>query len=610
MSERRQELDLVAELESARLLRAGWHANAFRYTESDRAYQEAFQRAGINPTLEPEEVARRIWSSGIASRLVTAIDDWAWVKDMLHRGSGEPLLAVARLADSDPWRQQLRHPKVRNNRKALERLAGQQAALAQPLASLELLSRGLVAAHAQESAVQLLRRVQRRYPADFWINYDLAALLAREPATAVEAIGFYRAALAVRPRSYAILNDLGMALRDQGKLAEAVDTFHQAIDLQPNTAKAYGQLGRALTKQGKLAEAIDSYRKEIELQPDNPVPHLNLGVALHEKGSVDQATAEFRKAIGLKKDYAAAHHNLGATLMGKGLLDEAIAEFREAIRLKKDYAEAHHHLGRALRLKGLLDQAMAECREAFRLKKCYAEAHWDLGCMLEQTGQFAAALVHLRRGHELGSKNPHWPSSSAQWVRQCERLVELDGKLPRALKGELQPADGSECLGLAQLCQMPCKSLYGTAVRFYTDAFTAQPHLANTVQGQFRYKAARAAALAGYGQGKDAAGLSTNDRARLRQQALEWLRADLDAWNAEMKRAPDKVRPVVVPQLQHWQSDTDFAGMRGDALSRLGAAERQAWQKLWADVAETLARAKGQVASETSAGPDSRVKGK
>jgi hypothetical protein len=37
--------------------------------------------------------------------------------------------------------------------------------------------------------------------------------------------------------------------------------------------------------------------------------------------------------------------------------------------------------------------------------------------------------------------------------------------------------------------------------------------------------------------------------------------------------------------MQHWQRDTDFAGVRGaDALSRLRQGERLDWQKLWQEV--------------------------
>jgi hypothetical protein len=47
--------------------------------------------------------------------------------------------------------------------------------------------------------------------------------------------------------------------------------------------------------------------------------------------------------------------------------------------------------------------------------------------------------------------------------------------------------------------------------------------------------------------------------------------------------------------MQHWLQDADFAGVRGtEALSRLPEDERPAWQRLWADVEKTLAKAEGK----------------
>ena len=46
--------------------------------------------------------------------------------------------------------------------------------------------------------------------------------------------------------------------------------------------------------------------------------------------------------------------------------------------------------------------------------------------------------------------------------------------------------------------------------------------------------------------------------------------------------------------MQHWLRDADFGGVRGpDALARLPAMERPAWQKLWEEV-EALRQRAGQ----------------
>jgi hypothetical protein len=59
-----------------------------------------------------------------------------------------------------------------------------------------------------------------------------------------------------------------------------------------------------------------------------------------------------------------------------------------------------------------------------------------------------------------------------------------------------------------------------------------------------------------------------------------------------LEQQPETTRWIVAYDMPRWLEDPDFAGVRGpDALARLPEAERHAWQKFWADVADTLARA-------------------
>jgi tetratricopeptide (TPR) repeat protein/serine/threonine protein kinase len=445
-----------------------------------------------------------------------------------------------------------------------------------------------------------------------------------------EAIAQFREAIRLKKDYTMAHGNLGYALRVKGLLDEAIAECREAIRLNKDLPGAHGNLGAALGEKGLLDEAIAECREAIRLQKDLPEGHDNLGVVLREKGRLDEAIAEHREAIRLKKDFANAHDNLGTALRDKGLLDEGIAEHREAIRLKKGFAEAHLNLGNALHGKGLLDEAIAEYREAIRIKKDYAlaysnmgallcnlkhdydgaiaayqmalrikkdiaEVHFNLGVAFQRKGQFADALVYFRRGHELGSKKPSWNVPSTQVVWACERLVELDGKLPAILSGQKKPADADERQNAAWLCQQPYKQLHAAAARFYAEAFADKPQLADDLNAQHRYNAACSAALAGCGQGKDADKLDAKERARLRQQALDWLRADLKAYHQVMDKSADKAGPAIAQQMQHWLKDTDFTGVRGpDALPRLTEAERKEWQKLWEEVEALRMRATGK----------------
>jgi tetratricopeptide (TPR) repeat protein len=408
-----------------------------------------------------------------------------------------------------------------------------------------------------------------------------------------EAIAEYREALRIDKDDADAHNNLGATLcDDKGDYDGAIAEFREAIRLRKDDALAHTNLRNALRAKGQLDEAIAEYRAALRLKRDSPKAHNSLGNALKDKGQLDEAIAEYRAAIRLKKDYAEGHNGLGAALRDKGQLDEAIAEYREAVRIKQDYPEAHLNLGNALLGKDLLDEAIAEYREAVRLKQDYAEAHCNLGQVLQAQGQFAEAVAELKRGHELGSRRPGWRNPSAQWVRHAERLAELDARLPQLLKGEAQPVDTAERLTLAALCQLPAKKLYAASARWYCEAFAAQPAPAEDLSSGNRYSAACAAALAGCGQGQDAGSLDDKEHARLRKQALDWLRADLGAWRRLLEKGPAQNRPAIDRQLAHWLEDTDFAGVRAEpALARLPTAERGDWQKLWQEVEALRQRA-------------------
>jgi serine/threonine-protein kinase len=238
-----------------------------------------------------------------------------------------------------------------------------------------------------------------------------------------------------------------------------------------------------------------------------------------------------------------------------------------------------------------LKEAEAECRKAIQLRPDFPDAHCSLGHLLRQQGRFEESLASFRGGHELGSKRPGWRYPSAQWVRDAERLVALDRKLSAVLKGQGQPADAAERLAFAQLCQQ-YKKLPRAAARFYADAFAAEPKLAADLNARHRYHAARSAALASTGQGEDAVKLAHEERARLRQQALDWLRADLAAWSKKAGEGTLQNRQDVARVLQYWQKNPDLASLRDKAaLDKLPEAERDAWRRLWADVAALLQRA-------------------
>jgi tetratricopeptide (TPR) repeat protein len=385
-------------------------------------------------------------------------------------------------------------------------------------------------------------------------------------------------------------NNLGLALQDKGRLGEAVAAHRQAIRLRPRSAKAHTNLGVALRAQRKLDEAVNAHREAVRLDPKLARAHTNLGVALHEQGRLAEAVAAHREAVRLDPKLARAHTNLGLALRSQGRPGEAVAALRRAIALSPRFATAHHNLGLALHAAGRLGEAVAAFRHAICLDPTYALAPGALGQALHEQGKFAEARAAAQRCLDLLPPRHPLREDVAQQLRQSERCLALEERLPALLRGEARPAGAADRVALGQFC-LRYQERYAAAARFYAEAFAEEPRLAEDVRAGHRSDAARAAALAAGGHGRGAARPDDREQARLRRQALGWLRADLAAWAALAEKATPQDSKRGSRALRRWRQDPALGGLRDKGeLARLPKAERQACRDLWAEVDAVLRR--------------------
>jgi hypothetical protein len=155
------------------------------------------------------------------------------------------------------------------------------------------------------------------------------------------------------------------------------------------------------------------------------------------------------------------------------------------------------------------------------------------------------------------------------------------------MKGEDTPRNAVEGLYFGRLCHD--RGWHAAAARLYAAALTADPNLVGDYRAlRHRYSVACSAALAGCGKCQDDPPPDETARAALRQQALDWLKAERAAWARQLESGTPQTRRTIVGQLCYWQQDTNLAGVRDDlALARLPEGERTAWRDFWSDV-ETL----------------------
>jgi serine/threonine protein kinase len=311
----------------------------------------------------------------------------------------------------------------------------------------------------------------------------------------------------------------------------------------------------------RYEDAIGYHRARLALRSDNDWIRVKIGELLEKLADFDNAIAEYREAVNSSRarthrPYEHACERLGdALIQHKADVDAAIRAYREGIdwQLPEGTTWAtgpslHGRLGYALKMKGLFRESLEQYR-----------------------------LCHKKNIRQSGS-----PLHSDKWVHEAEALVDLEEKLPAILGGTGRASSSAEWAACAMVSYY--KQMYASAARFFLRSFAQRPSLLSVTEQQDSYNAACAAALAGCGQGKDADQADPTERVRLRRQALDWLRADLTAWCQLFEKEPDKVGPVVVQTMQHWQQDQDFLGVRGEALRKLSEAEHLEWEKMWQEV--------------------------
>ncbi|MFM7405084.1 MAG: tetratricopeptide repeat protein [Cuspidothrix sp.] len=220
-----------------------------------------------------------------------------------------------------------------------------------------------------------------------------------------EALAAHQKALQLNPNDAEAYVGIGNVLNAQGKQEEALASHYKAIQLNPNLAIAYNGLGNVLRTQKKLNEAITAFQKAIEIDPKYAFPYINLGLIFKEQRKIDESIAALKKSIQLNPNYAFVYNNLGIALSDQNKLEQAVAAYQKAIELDPKYATAYYNLGVALRQQKKLDEAIAAYQKAIELDPKYATAYNNLGNALYDQKKLDEAIAAYQKAIELDPKD-------------------------------------------------------------------------------------------------------------------------------------------------------------------------------------------------------------
>jgi tetratricopeptide (TPR) repeat protein len=244
-------------------------------------------------------------------------------------------------------------------------------------------------------------------------------------------------------------------------------------------------------------------------------------------------------------------------------------------------------MGKILRSQGKTEEAARAFRTAADHAPGLASPREELAAVLLALGRFTEAREVAESLLAIHATDAERRARRRQ-LELCDSLRAVEGKFPGILAGTERPTDVPTQLALAEWC-LKHKRLTATAAGFYASALATQPSLADDPEAGDRYHAACAAALAGCGAGEDVAQLDDRRRAELRKAALAWLTAEYDICAERCRVGKPGDRTVVSTAARSWLKSEDLAGVRDEqALAKLPAEERRAWQALW-EKATTLA---------------------
>jgi serine/threonine-protein kinase len=621
VSRAQRDTELVNSLEEIRmrLLESRYNRDV-PSSRGNQLYADAFRTYGVDlEARDPTTAVARIGGSAARKTLLVYLHDWLFHCDSeLDR---DRLRSLLNWADEDEWRRAFRKALALNDSGMLKGLVTAKAAPAHVPVVLSMLAE-MIIRDGDEDVRNLLRKAQQRYPDDFWINLQLGHSFREERPQ--EAIACFRAAVAIRPTSDQAYTMLGRTLRDMGNRNEAIAAFRRAIELNPDRAGAR-DLVKAMTTRSGFEEARSIWEGLLDRRPpdhDRWYGYAHLCAFLGHDDLYRRACEDLLDQFqGTADHWTVAERNSLACLLLPpdkaqfervvALVDRATAEGPKYPHPDNGYIQfvrglAEYRQGRIAEAIPLLQEAAALIPNRPGPRLVLAMAQFQSGSAKEARQSLAAAIC----GYNWREYYANHPASWASHVlrRQAEEMIVTD--LPAFLRRDYQPQDNDERLALVGLCQH--RSLYATAAQLFADAFAADPELPEALTNECRnraaregvlldrvevldtecrYCAARCAALAGCRIGEDVAAITVEERARWRQQARTWLRADLVAWSKSLVNGSEMERDLASRMLARWQNEPDLAGLRElPALDELPAEERNDCLALWHDVRIVLHR--------------------
>ena len=216
------------------------------------------------------------------------------------------------------------------------------------------------------------------------------------------------------------LEKRGDELRGQKSYLDALDYYRAALARNPNNAPVYNKAGIAELLLQRYKEAGKDFERAIRIDHEYADAVNNLGVIDYEAKKYGKALKHYKEAIRLRPDSASFYSNQGAAYFGKKEFEKASESYAKALQLDTDILERTSHNGVSAQLPSPEDRAHFDYLIA---KLCAARGDQD------------RSLSYLRRALEDGYKgiDDVYKDPEFATVRTDARFTALMASRPPAI---------------------------------------------------------------------------------------------------------------------------------------------------------------------------------
>ncbi len=220
--------------------------------------------------------------------------------------------------------------------------------------------------------------------------------------------------------SVAELEQRGDTLRAEKAYLDALDYYRAALAKKPSSPQLFNKTGITELLLHRFHDAAKDFERAIKLDHEYADAHNNLGVIHYLQKKYGKAIKEYEKAIKARTDSASFYSNLGAAYFSKKEFDKAGIYYNEALRLDPEIFLRSSRNGVSAQMSSPEDRAHFD----YVLAKLYAKL-----------GDAEHSLQYLRRAMEEGYKGIGnvFKDSEFAALRKDERFTELMAARPLAI---------------------------------------------------------------------------------------------------------------------------------------------------------------------------------